>query len=331
MQVENFLKNYQPVVYKTFLNSLQQGQLSHAYLIVGNNGAPLLDIAKFFGKSILCDDPSPLACNSCITCLRVDDDNYPDFIFFDGSKATIKKEAVTKIETSFYKEAFENKGIRIYILHLIENMTIEAVNSILKLLEEPGKQIFAFLTTNNENSVLPTIISRCQVLHLKQIDKNIVVKDALKNGINVKDAELLSYFYNDGDLIKEVLNNPEENAAFLCAKTCFEETMKIIDEGSTDDTIYFQQSRISPLIKSKETCRYFINMLVMAYEDLIAIKNQKQPFLQSYATILNHLVNKLYHLDESLIELLKCSAVVNTNVNIALLIDHLFFTITKEE
>ena len=50
-----------------------------------------MDVACFFAKSILCDDPSPLACNSCITCLRVDDRNYPDFYVYDGSKATIKK------------------------------------------------------------------------------------------------------------------------------------------------------------------------------------------------------------------------------------------------
>ena len=124
MQVEKYLKNYQPVIYQTFFNSLQKDQLSHAYLISGNNGAPLLDVATFFAKSILCDDPSPMACNSCITCLRVDDGNYPDFFVFDGSKATIKKEAVTTIESAFEKKAFENKGIRVYVLHLIENMTV---------------------------------------------------------------------------------------------------------------------------------------------------------------------------------------------------------------
>ena len=331
MQVEKYLKKYQPVIYQTFVNSLQKGQLSHAYLISGSNGTPLLDIAKFFAKSILCDDPSPLACNSCITCLRVDDDNYPDYFVFDGSKATIKKEAVTTIESSFEKKAFENKGIRIYILHLIENMTIEAVNSILKFLEEPGQQIYAFLTTNNENSVLPTILSRCQVLRMKLIDKKIVINDAVSEGVDKKDAELLSYFYNDGELIKEILENEDENAAFFTAKNCFEEIIKIMDEEDTDAVIYYVQSNISNQIKSKESCRYFINMLVMAYEDMIAVQNEKQPFLESYATILEHLTFKLPHLNESLIELLKCASVINTNVNITLLIDHIFNIMTKED
>ena len=331
MQVEKYLKKYQPVIYQTFLNSLQKGQLSHAYLLSGSNGTPLLEIARFFAKSILCDDPSPLACNSCITCLRVDDDNYPDFFVFDGSKSSIKKEAVTTIESSFEKKAFENKGIRIYILHLIENMTIEAINSILKFLEEPGQQIFAFLTTNNENSILPTIISRCQVLRMKLIDKNIIVKDAMDLGVDKKDAELLSYFYNDGELIKDTLDDQDNNEAFFLAKKCFEETLQVMDENDNDTIRYFVQSTVSNQIKSKESCRYFINMLVMAYEDMVAVSNQKKPFLESYATILEHLASKLSNIYESLVELLRCASVINTNVNITLLIDHIFYTITKED
>ena len=104
-----------------------------------------------------------------------------------------------------------------------------------------------------------------------------------------------------------------------------------MNDGDKSDIIYRSQSNIINKVKSKESCRYFINMLVMAFEDMINIKNQKEAFLESYATILDNLANKLSHLDESLIELLKCSGVVNTNVNIALLIDHIFNIITKEE
>ena len=331
MQIEKYLQKYQQVIYQTFLNSFNKKQLSHAYLLSGSNGSPLLETAQFFAKSILCDDPSPLACNSCITCLRVDDDNYPDFFVFDGSKGTIKKDDVVSIETAFDKKAFEEKGIRIYILHLIENMNVQATNSILKFLEEPGENIYAFLTTNNENAILPTILSRCQVLHMKLVDKNIVINDAINEGVEKIDAELLSYFYNDGELIKEVLDNKEENEAFFTAKNCFEETIKELDAGNKMDVIYFVESQVSNKIKTKEACRYYINMLVMAFEDLISIKNEKKPFLESYATMLENLTNKLSHFDESLIELLKCSNIVNTNVNIALLIDHLFYVITKED
>ncbi len=331
MQVEKYLKEYQPVVYQTFLNAFEKDQLSHAYLITGSNGAPLLDVAMFFAKSLLCDNPSPLACDNCITCLRVDDGNYPDFFVYDGSKASIKKDDVDRIESSFEMEAFESKGIRVYILHLIETMTRQAINSILKFLEEPGEKVYAFLTTNNENLILPTIISRCQLLRLKMIDRDIVVKNATELGVDIKDAELLSYFYNDGELIKEILENKEENDAFFTAKECFEQVIQVLAENEPKDVIYFVESNVVNNIKGKESCRYFINMLVMAFEDVINIQHQKNVFLDSYATILDNLAHKLSHIDESLIELLKCSDLVNLNVNISLLIDHLFYTITKED
>ena len=179
MQVAKYLETKQPIIYRTFVRSLQSKHLSHAYLISGNPGTPLLDVAKYLAKSILCDDPDPLACNNCITCLRVDDKNYTDFIVYDGAKGSIKKEAVENIETQFEKTAFESKGIMIYILHLVENMSVEAINSILKFLEEPGNEVYAFLTTNNENNVLPTIISRCQLLRLKLINRNEVIEDRI--------------------------------------------------------------------------------------------------------------------------------------------------------
>ena len=156
MQVGTYLKKYQPIIYQTFLNSFQAKRLSHAYLIVGNPGTPLLEVAKFFAKSILCDDPDPLACNSCITCMRIDDDNYPDFVVMDGSKGTIKKEEVGNIESQFEKKAFETKGIMIYILHLVENMTDQAVNSILKFLEESDGQKRSMVT-----SVVDVSLSDC--------------------------------------------------------------------------------------------------------------------------------------------------------------------------
>ena len=90
MQIENYLKKHQPVIYKTFIRSLENDRLSHAYLISGNPGTPVFEVAKFLAKTILCDDPSPLACDNCITCLRVDDDNYPYLIMFYGEKAMIK-------------------------------------------------------------------------------------------------------------------------------------------------------------------------------------------------------------------------------------------------
>ena len=330
MQVEKYLQNKQPIIYRTFVRSLQNKHLSHAYLISGNPGTPLLEVAKYLAKSILCDEPDPLACNNCITCLRIDDNNYPDFIVLDGSKANIKKAEVGNIETQFEKTAFESKGIMIYIIHLVENMGVEAVNSILKFLEEPGSEIYAFLTTNNENNVLPTIISRCQVLRLKLVNRQEVIQDAMNLNVPKEDAELLSYFYNDGELIYDVLDDKDEHDHYMDAKNAFVEFLKTLGDEDKREAIFFAQKNIIPLVKTKESARFFLDMLVEAFEDMLNIQQGKSPILSSYATILQDLVNKLPNISESLIEILKDRNLINLNVNVSLLMDHLVFSIIKE-
>lgn len=331
MQIETYLKNYQPIVYQTFLNSFRKKHLSHAYLISGNPGTPLLDVAKFFAKSILCDEPDPLACNSCITCLRIDDDNYSDLVIIDGSKNRIKKEEVGNIETQFEKTAFESKGIMIYILHLVENMTVEAVNSILKFLEEPGSEIYAFLTTNNESGILPTIVSRCQTLHLKQVDRQEVINSSIELGIEQSDAELLSYFYNDAELIQNMLENDEEKDSYLEAKKDLEELLDSLKNEDYRASIYYAQTYVIPRVKNLAEARFFLDMLSQVFEDMVNIKHNKEPVLKNYDTILRELSKKLPHLEESLLEILKNRNLLNLNVNVSLLLDNLILKIIKED
>ena len=330
MQVEKYLQNKQPIIYRTFVRSLQNKHLSHAYLISGNPGTPLLEVAKYLAKSILCDNPDPLACNNCITCLRIDDNNYPDFIVLDGSKNVIKKDEVGNVETQFEKTPFETKGIMIYIIHLVENMRVEAVNSILKFLEEPNSEIYAFLTTNNENSVLPTIISRCQHLRLKLVNRQEVINDAINLNVPKEDAELLSYFYNDGELIYDILQDEKENDNYVNAKEAFVEFLSTLTKDDKREAIYFSQKSIIPLIKSKESARFFLDILVEAFEDILNIQHDKSPILTSYATILQELANKLSNVSESLNKKKKTRNTINLNVNTSLMMDHLVFKIIGE-
>ena len=118
MQIKEYLSKFQPIIYQTFVNELANEKLSHAYLISGNPGMPLKETALFLAKSVLCDSPNPLACDTCITCARIDEGNYPDVMIFDGEKSAIKKSDIERIITNFDKSALESKGIMIYILHI---------------------------------------------------------------------------------------------------------------------------------------------------------------------------------------------------------------------
>lgn len=330
MQLDKYLREKQPIIYQTFTNSLANHTLSHAYLIVGNPGTPLLETAKFLAKTVLCDDPSPLACSNCITCLRIESENYPDVITLDGSKATIKKEDVLNIESRFEKTAFETKGIMIYIIHLVENMTLEAVNSILKFIEEPEGEVYAFLTTNNINNVLPTIVSRCQTLNLKSVDRKEIIEDSIDLSINQEDAELLSYFYNDSELIYDLLKDEDESENYFISKKAVLGLLNALNDGNYKDAIYYEQKEIVPLVKTKEEMRFFIDLLTEFFEDLLNKKCHREISLRSYDTILTSLCSKLPHIEKSLSELLKQRNLVNTNINIALQLDHLTMYISKE-
>lgn len=330
MQIGKYLAKTQPIIYKTFINALENERLSHAYLLVGAPGTPLKEVATYLAKSIICDARDPLACNNCISCLRIEHNNYPDFLVFDGSKESIKKDYIESIESQFEKTAVERKGIMVYVIHLIENMTNVAINSILKFLEEPKKNVYAFLTTNNENSILPTIVSRCQTMHLKLIDRDEVIEGAVDFGVNRDDAELLSYFYNDSELIFDFLKDEEKSKSYLDSKRAIEELLTELEKDNRREAIFYMQSKIEPLISTKESFRFFLDMLAQFFEDLINIQNNNIITLKSYDKILSSLAGKLSHVQDSLLEIQKQRNLVNLNLNILLQLDHLIFEIVKE-
>ena len=326
MQIEKYLSQYQPVIYKTFINALKSNHLSHAYLLSGASGMPLKESAIYLAKSLLCDNPNPLACNNCITCLRVDDGNYADIIVVDGSESKIKKNEVTKIIENFDKTALEEKGIMIYVIHLVEMMTPVAINSLLKFLEEPGRNIYAFLTTENESKVLPTILSRTQILRFKSIPREEIIKDAIEENVPLEDIEMLCSFYSDGNSIKTA----SESENYQIAKQALDDLLDglLLNEG---EAIYAMERHVIPSLKSTELVKIFLKMLASIYEDILNI-NINQPIkLTTYSKIIEELAKRLKHIDKSLYIIMSSIQKVDLNVNLGLLLDHVIYELIAEE
>lgn len=319
---QEYLKNKQTIIYQTFNNALQNNQLSHAFLLVGGRGSPLRDTAIFLAKTLLCDHPNPFACNACPTCKRVDHNQYADIIIYDGGSDTIKKEEVDHIIETFSRTAMENKNKVIYILHLVENATPQAINSILKFLEEPGKDTYAFLTTQNEAKVLPTIISRSQRLVLKVVPREEVIND--NKDIPLEDLEILSYFYDDATSIKEKIN--DEN--YIAMKNIFNQFITHL--GNIADLLFVVEQTVIPNIASKEEARFFIDMIVSFYEDVIRFNQGEKIFLTSYDKIIKDLAGRLKHPSESLLEVMNLHNKIDLNVNLASLFEHLAIYLCKE-
>ena len=325
MQIKEYLEHHQPIVYKTFTNALESNHLSHAYLLSGGSGMRLKESAIFLAKSILCDNRNPLACDECITCARIDEGNYADFMICDGDEGTIKKGDVKSIMDSFERTALESKGIMVYVLHLVETMTSATVNSILKFLEEPGKNVYAFLTTENESKVLPTILSRTQTLKFKAMPKQEIINDAVNQGVALDDAAILCSFHSDGKVIKTL----SESQEYVNAKLALDEQLDGL-LTSSNEALFVCQANVSTYIKDKSTCRLYLNMLALIFQDILNLTVGEDISLHCYDKIMQQLAKKLNHIDKSLFMIMNSLSQLDVNVNQQLLLDHVIYEITKE-
>ena len=106
---------------------------------------------------------------------------------------------------------------------------MEAVNSLLKFLEEPTPGTYAILTSQNEAKVLPTIISRCESMRLLLLPREEVVKDALDLGTAPEDADILANFYNDGQMIKDEAASED----YQNAKSAFVDELDALNQNAS--------------------------------------------------------------------------------------------------
>lgn len=333
MKFADYLKNRQPIAYRSFSNSLSLGKVSHAYLLSGEKGIPLLGCVTFFAKSLVCDNPNPLACEDCLTCRRIEHGTYSDYLLIDGGSGQIKKGEVQDLVADFSKTPIESKGKMIYVINLVENMNTQAVNSLLKFLEEPPAGTYAFLTTENESKVLPTILSRCEKLRFVLYPTDEVEAKSIKLGAEKEDAELLSHFVNDECLLLE----EAEKEKYKTYKQLLKDTITAIGE-SDDDMFYFFEHEVTKTLTSKKddepsysNMRYYLDMLILVLKDAIKSQSGQKVSLPSFKKDIDRAFNERRNLDKALAETLKVRGSVVVSTNVPLSMAHIASVIAKEE
>ena len=110
------LKKNQPVAYKILENALLNENYAHAYLFVGEKGTGKLNTAILLAQSLMCDTKG-FACETCITCKRIKENNFADMIVVDGKDVSIKKKDILQIQERFTKTAVETTNKKVYILN----------------------------------------------------------------------------------------------------------------------------------------------------------------------------------------------------------------------
>ena len=329
MRMKGYVEKKQPILYRTFSGALEKDVVTHSYLLLGEAGIPLKEVALYLAKSLLCDHPHPLADEECIYCQRIENEEYPDLVVLDGSESTIKKEEVINLVNGFQKTPLEKKGIMIYIVNMVENMGVEAVNSLLKFLEEPTPNTYAILTSQNESKILPTIISRCQSIRLRLSPIFEVIQEAIELGVDPQDAEILANFYNDADLVKE----QSQNSAYQGAKKSADAYLDALNQGFEYGR-YIMEKAIAPVLGAREvgksSARFFFDILVLFFQDISRKRAGDEIKLSSYATMIADLAEKLPHPEQSLLTIMTARGDIERNVNMGLLLAHIANIITKE-
>lgn len=186
------LRENQQLFYEQAIVPLNSGRINHAYLIeTNNNEDELVDtyLNEFYKQLLICglNESNEVGISKEKLINLLENKSYPDLLEIKPENNVIKKEQLLEM-----MEKFSNKSVygtyQIYVIHHAEMLNLSSANTILKFLEEPENNIIAVLLSTHRYKVLPTILSRCTVMTLKQEKSNM---------INVNDNQILIKLLND--------------------------------------------------------------------------------------------------------------------------------------
>ncbi len=208
------------IVKKKFIDYIDKiieyKRVSHAYLIEIDNDKDMIYIYDFI-KMIICDCLyQKIDKNNNIVKL-IDNNNYPDIKIIEPDGNWIKKTQLLELQKEYNNKSLLGKK-RIYIINKAERLNSSSANTMLKFLEEPEEDIIALLITDNRYHVLDTILSRCQILNLKEDIYNIEKEDEI--------MDLIECFINPNNFFLQYnyLMNKE-----IVDKTIFKEKLQKIE------------------------------------------------------------------------------------------------------
>lgn len=168
--------------------------LRHAYLISGPAGIGKRTLALRFAQALNCERaeiPGGLCRQAgCRACQLTPQAAHPDLhlIAPDGS---IKIDQIRELQAKAALAPYEGRW-RVALLSDFHQATASAANALLKLLEEPPAKVILLLTAPDSESLPPTVVSRCEVLHLRPVEQQAIEAALRQRGLPAEQAEFLA-------------------------------------------------------------------------------------------------------------------------------------------
>lgn len=157
---------------KRFLKQLfRSGHIPHALLFSGMTGIGKAAMALELAKLLNCQAPRDMdCCDICPSCRKIHAGHHPDVVPIEQEGAFIKIDQIRTLQTRFRFRPFEG-NYRVVILQNAHQLTEEAANALLKMLEEPPKHNVIVLTTLEPQMLLPTLVSRCSHVRFQPLEE----------------------------------------------------------------------------------------------------------------------------------------------------------------
>ena len=291
-------KDTQNTAYGILSNAINNNKISHAYLIetLGNNKG--FDFAVSFAKALLCPKgkTNNKNCDNCNQCKLIDDNNYIELEIVETNDLWLKKENIDKLQKDFNFKPIVGKR-KIYIIKNAEKIRESLANTLLKFIEEPEEGIIAILVTDNKAKILDTIISRCQVVSLKNTNS--------------------TYELNKNEYSEEIISN----------------TINFVDnyEEKKLETIVYANELFHSHMKDRNDYLLAFNLILMYYNDVLNYKlngsfSTFEDYVSDYTYINKLSIEIILKKINIVIELKKT---ILNNVNYNLLIDKLIISFKK--
>lgn len=308
---------------------VESGQVSHAYIIHGEQSSGKDFIARIFATALQCESKETAPCGECRSCKQAANGNQPDIIFVQHEKPNtigvedIRTQIVNDMGIKPYSSPY-----KIYIVNEAEKMTPQAQNALLKTLEEPPAYGMIILLTTNVDSFLPTILSRCIVLNMKPVPDALVTKFLMEE-LNVPDykAEVCTAFARGNIGKAKALATSEE---FEQIKSDAVSLLKYVKEMDLADLV----TTIKKITEYKFQIKDYLDIIMVWYRDVLLLKATNDAnhliFKEEIQYIRKVAVNSSYEGLETIIRAIETAkSRLDANVNFDLTME-LMFLVIKE-
>ena len=174
---------------------LRAGGVRHAYLFAGPDQVGKRTLAVAFAMALTCPEPPEPgeACGQCRTCLTVRAETHPDLsvVRLKPGDSEIKIDQVRELQRQLALTP-RQAARRVALLVDFDAANEPAQSALLKTLEEPAEKVVLLLTAGSIAGLLPTLVSRCEVLNLRPVNSEVIEQALMDDGEPADRARLLA-------------------------------------------------------------------------------------------------------------------------------------------